>query len=89
MYDISDDSRLRNARKILTGWGDPLQYSIYYARLTEKELEKVRYELTDVIEEDEDRLAVVRLCNSCADRVKVKGEDDFDLPEEPPPFRLV
>ena len=69
MYDVTEDRRLRKVRKILNCWGEPLQYSIYYARLTKRERERVRYELSEHLTK-EDRLAVVRLCNGCASRVK-------------------
>ena len=92
MYDVADDKRLRKTRKILTSWGKPLQYSIYYARLTKRELERVRFEIAEVFERESDRLAVVRLCNGCAERVQVEGDELAPietLSDEPPPFTIV
>lgn len=89
MYDVADDRRLRSVHKILSAWGEPLQYSIFYARLTARELERVRYELSDALDDEDDRLAVVRLCDNCASRVKVHGDQVVEFPDEPPPFHLV
>jgi len=92
MYDIADDKRLRVVHKVLSSWAKPLQYSIFYARLTKRELERVRYEISEQMEPEHDRLAVVRLCNGCASRVKVHGDELAPLSElsdEPPPFTIV
>lgn len=87
MYDIREDERLRRVHDILSGWGKPLQYSVFYARLTRREVERVKFELAEVVEE-EDRLAFVRLCQNCASRVHVQGEEMSPMERDPPPFYI-
>lgn len=88
MYDVRADDRLRKTRKVLESWGSPLQYSVFRVRGTSRELERLRFELARVME-DEDRLMVVRLCPSCAGRVVVRGDDMPALDTEIPAFRIV
>lgn len=88
MYDVSDDKRRTKVHKVLSSWGEPLQFSIFSVRCTARELERVRVELTRCME-DEDRLAVVRLCDGCASRVTIQGDALMTLGDELPPFRMV
>lgn len=34
LYDVTDPARLRQTHKLLTGWGKPVQYSVFRARCT-------------------------------------------------------
>lgn len=72
-YDIRDDRRRRRAYKQLQGRGERIQYSLFRSRLTRTELEKLRWELEDMLDEEDD-LMIVHLCPSCAGRVKERGE---------------
>ena len=38
IYDVMDPKRLRKTHKVLTGWGDPVQYSAFRVRGTAREL---------------------------------------------------
>jgi CRISPR-associated protein Cas2 len=60
-YDISDDKRLRKVFKILRGWGDHLQLSVFECQLTPSDLVRVRAELSAVIHRDEDQVLFVHL----------------------------
>ena len=40
-YDISDDKRLRQVFKIMRGYGDHLQYSVFECQLTPMDLVKL------------------------------------------------
>ena len=44
-YDISNDKRLRNVFKLMRGYGDHLQYSIFECQLTHMDLINLRIEL--------------------------------------------
>jgi CRISPR-associated protein Cas2 len=72
-YDVSDPGRLRKVHKTMTAWGKPLQQSVFRVRSTVRELERLRFELTRILDAD-DRLMVVRLCPGCAARVSVRGK---------------
>jgi CRISPR-associated protein Cas2 len=49
----------------MKGYGDHVQYSIFRCRLTERQLERLRWELSRILER-EDSLLVVRLCARCS-----------------------
>lgn len=88
MYDIGDETRLRKVHKLLRGWGIPMQYSVFRVRCTARELERMRFEVTSLLGE-EDRFTVVRLCPGCASRVSVRGAPVSPLEDDAPPFRVV
>lgn len=73
MYDISDDEVRRDVHGLLSAWGHRVQYSVFRVRGTEREVERLRFELAKVIAST-DRLMLVRLCEGCAQRVQVSGE---------------
>lgn len=60
-YDISDDKRLRQVFKIMRGYGDHLQYSVFECQLTQVDLVKLRGELGNVIHHDLDQVLFVNL----------------------------
>lgn len=60
-YDISDDKRLRRVFKIMRGWGDHLQYSIFECQLTPSDLVRLRGELAAEIHHTEDQVLFVNL----------------------------
>jgi CRISPR-associated protein Cas2 len=60
-YDISDEKRLRRVFKIMRGYGDHLQYSVFECQLTPMDLARCRHELSDTIHHDEDQVLFVNL----------------------------
>ena len=83
MYDVRDDKRLRAVHKICKRWGRAVQLSVFRVRGTERELARMEFELSKVLEV-EDRLVLVRLCPGCVARIAVKGEPltafEMDVP---------
>lgn len=86
-YDIREPARWRKVYKIIRGAGTHVQYSIFRCRLDDRELEKLRWELSRVMAK-EDALLVVDLCPRCAGNVisrnHVEGWD-----EVPATFRII
>ncbi|MDQ2844284.1 MAG: CRISPR-associated endonuclease Cas2 [Acidobacteriota bacterium] len=60
-YDISDDKRLRRVFKIMRGYGDHLQYSVFECQLNATDLVKMRAELAAAIHHDKDQVLFVDL----------------------------
>ncbi|MGC2656363.1 MAG: CRISPR-associated endonuclease Cas2 [Bryobacteraceae bacterium] len=60
-YDISDDKRLRQVFKVMKGFGDHLQYSVFECQLTQSDLVRLRGELMAIIHRDEDQILFVNL----------------------------
>lgn len=86
-YDIREPARWRKVYKLVRGAGTHVQYSIFRCRLDDRELEKLRWELSRVMA-PEDALLVVDLCPRCAGNVisrnHVEGWD-----EVPQTFRII
>ncbi len=60
-YDISDDKRLRKVFKIMRGYGDHLQYSVFECQLRTTDLVELKIELSAVIHHDRDQVLFVDL----------------------------
>jgi CRISPR-associated protein Cas2 len=60
-YDICDDKRLRKVFRIMRGYGDHLQYSIFECQFTRVDLARCQQELALVIKPDEDQVLFVDL----------------------------
>ena len=60
-YDICDPKRLRQVFKIMRGWGDHLQYSVFECQLTKMDTARLRAELSEVIHHTEDQVLFVNL----------------------------
>ena len=88
-YDVRDPKRLRRVAKKLEGYGSRLQYSVFRCRLDRETLEKLHWELNQIME-DEDDLPVVPLCDGCAAKVPEHSTGDQTSWAEPPPtYRIV
>ncbi|MBI5488458.1 MAG: CRISPR-associated endonuclease Cas2 [Deltaproteobacteria bacterium] len=74
-YDIRDPGRYRRASKLIKGAGRRVQYSVFRCRLDDRELERLRWELSRVLD-PADGLLVVDLCPSCAARVVTRNRDE-------------
>lgn len=81
-YDVRDPKRLRRVSKILCGYGYRVQYSFFKVQASVKQIERLRWELSQVLE-DEDHLLVVSLCSHCAGNVE---EQSGKVTWEPEPL---
>ena len=60
-YDICEDKRLRKVFKVMRGYGDHLQYSVFECQLTASDLVRLRSELAEIINQKEDQVLFVNL----------------------------
>ena len=60
-YDIADPKRLRNVFKKMRAWGDHLQFSVFECQLRSVDLVRLRAELAEIIQHDEDQVLFVDL----------------------------
>jgi CRISPR-associated protein Cas2 len=60
-YDISEARRLRRVFKIMNGFGDALQYSVFVCDLSQVEKWKLKDALVEAIHHHEDRVIFVNL----------------------------
>ena len=88
-YDVHDGQRLRRVAKTLEGYGTRVQYSVFRCRLDRIELERLHWELSQIME-DVDDLLVIPLCTVCASKVPLHSSGDkSDWAEDAPTFRIV
>jgi CRISPR-associated protein Cas2 len=85
-YDIRDPKRWYRAHKILKGCGERLQYSIFRVQMNRTRIEALRWELSKVLEGDDD-LIIIRLCPGCAQRI-VDTRNSAGWREEPSKFEV-
>ena len=86
-YDIRDAKRYRKAHKLLKGYGEPVQYSIFRCRLDDRQTAELRWELAQILDEV-DSLLLLDLCGGCAGRViSCHHKAGWDQP--PPTFAVV
>jgi len=55
-YDICDDKRLRAVFRLMRGYGDHMQYSVFRCELSDLEKVELIGQLTDIINMNEDQV---------------------------------
>lgn len=58
-YDISCPKRLRRVYKLMRGWGDHIQLSVFRCELNPRELVELRWRLNQIINSAEDQVLFV------------------------------
>ena len=58
-YDIADPKRLRRVYRLMRGWGDHIQLSVFRCELSARELVELRSSLVRVIHHAEDQVLFV------------------------------
>jgi len=72
-YDIPSDRRRAKVHKILSGFGEWTQYSLFELFLNEKERILLISKLQPVLHPQEDSVRFYPLCAACAKRVETIG----------------
>jgi CRISPR-associated protein Cas2 len=88
-YDVRNAKRLRQAAQKVLGRGQRMQYSVYRCWLTPRELERLRWELTEVLL-PEDEVLFIPLCERCHGGIRMTYAElkELDWPVEPPRHML-
>jgi len=60
-YDIADDKRLRRVFKIMKGYGDHLQFSVFRCELSDRDRFELIGDLEEVIHHNEDQVLLIPL----------------------------
>ncbi len=60
-YDISEQKRLRRIFKLLRGYGEHVQYSVFLCQLTEKDKVVLQEKIKDIIHHEEDQVILINL----------------------------
>jgi CRISPR-associated protein Cas2 len=88
-YDVRDPKRLRRVAKKLEGCGERMQYSVFRCRLDRVALERLCWELAEIMKDNDD-LLVMPICACCAERVPLHSTgDQSSWATKPPTFKIV
>lgn len=79
-YDIADSRRWRTVFRLMHGYGEWLQLSVFQCRLTKARIADLRARLTDAIHHGEDHVMIVDVgpAEGVAPRVASLGKARFD-----------
>ncbi len=58
-YDIADPGRLRKVFKLMKGYGEHLQFSVFRCDLTKMSLARMKAELNEIIHAQEDQVLII------------------------------
>lgn len=86
-YDVRDGQRLQKVAKLLEGYGDRIQYSVFRCRLTDRSRARLLWELGKLME-PEDALLVIPLCGHCAQGTIQRGSP-LSWPKDDPEFTIL
>lgn len=89
-YDVREPKRLRHCAKHMEGYGERVQYSIFRCWMTARAVERLRWELTEMLEPEDDVL-MIPLCPRCVQGMRVTHAISKrpNWPEAPDGHRIV
>ncbi|MCC7053723.1 MAG: CRISPR-associated endonuclease Cas2 [Gemmatimonadaceae bacterium] len=85
-YDVSEAKRLRRMHRLLDGYGDGVQYSVFICDLTDVELQLLREQVLQVMHQAEDRVMFVDLgpmSGRAPHAVSFVGREGISLRDKP------
>ncbi len=72
-YDISDSKRLRQVIKIMEGYGERLQYSVFLCDLSQTELLAWKTDILKTVKNSEDSIVTINLGLPGSQQVEIIG----------------
>jgi len=72
-YDIPLDKRRTKVHKLLCGYGNWTQYSLFECWLTKRHLVELRAKLNQILEPREDTVRLYRVCGACVEQAITIG----------------
>ena len=86
-YDIREERRLKRVAKILEGYGSRIQYSFFRCHMSERSLERLRWDLSKIVV-PEDTLLFIKIREKCVDQIRLKNTES-EWPLEPDSWEIV
>ncbi len=74
-YDIASNRRRTKVHKILSGFGEWTQYSLFELFVSDKELVLLQNKLEKVLDPKRDSVRFYPLCGGCVKRVETVGSE--------------
>src|SRR2546428_13366435 len=72
-YDIPDDKRRTKVHKVLKGFGEWTEFSLFECFLTKKELLQMGAKLDKHLDARTDRVRIYMICDVCLTKVETVG----------------
>jgi len=73
-YDIFDDKRRNQVVKVLEGYGNRVQYSVFEFHLDAMRLNELKMKLIRLVDAQSDQVRYYELCNKDACDIRVYGK---------------
>lgn len=73
-YDIEKDKPRNKVAKILKGYGERVQKSVFEVYLRENRIEPLKKKLSSLIDEETDSIRWYVICENCKGRVYIQGQ---------------
>ena len=67
-YDIADPARLRLVHRIMRGYGDAIQKSVFRCELSDRQCALMKGRLIDAVKHSEDQVLILRTGTVVSDR---------------------
>ena len=72
-YDIPNDKRRTQVMKILAGYGQRVQYSVFECEIRPSDYRQLLQRLRQVLVAEEDDIRFYPLCDNCLKKVEARG----------------
>ncbi len=72
-YDIPDDKRRTKVHKVLKGFGQWTEFSLFECFLTKKEVLQMRAKLDKHLDARTDRVRIYLICDACLPKIETIG----------------
>lgn len=72
-YDIVDDKKRLRIAKLLKGYGERVQKSVFECRLDDRRYLKMKQEIEKIIDWEEDGVRYYVLCAGCVRNIDISG----------------
>jgi CRISPR-associated protein Cas2 len=81
-YDITANDSRRRVQKILEGFGERVQYSVFECAISESQYKRLTEKIASTIDKESDSVRYYRMCNGCRKNIEFYGagqimEDDY------------
>ena len=89
-YDVRDPARWRKVHRLVRGHGSRVQYSVFRCWMTPAQMHRLRWELTQVLE-PEDEVLLIPLCPRCVAGMETthSAKNAPDWPDAPEGYRIL
>jgi len=89
-YDVRNHRRLRKAARHLEGYGHRMQYSVFRCWMSAEQVQRLRWELTEMLKPEDD-LLMIPLCERCVAGLESTHSTERPVrwPQRPASHRIV